>query len=91
MPRLPLSKQERERLISTFKTAEDNMRWLVEHYDKLKQKYGDSWVAVRDGKVVAFDKEHSRLLEILKEMSTNAELPTVAIDFISIIPPNFIL
>ncbi len=42
---MPLSKNERRKLISSFKTAEDNMKWLVDNYDRLKEKYGDSWVA----------------------------------------------
>jgi hypothetical protein len=87
---MPLSKNERRKLISSFKIAEDNMRWLVDNYDRLKEKYGDSWVAVREGKVVAHDKEYDRLLNILREMGAN-DLPTIAVDFISTIPPNFLL
>ncbi len=87
---MPMAKQERKKLISTIKTAEDNMKWLVENYDKLKLKYRDSWVAVRHGKVVAADKDHAKLLRILEEIGENAE-PTVAIDFISTVPPNFLL
>jgi hypothetical protein len=86
-----ISKEERKQLISTFKTSEENMRWLVENYDRLKQKYGDSWVAVRQGKVVAHDKDYEHLLKVLEEMQTNADLPTTAIDFISSVPPNFLL
>ncbi len=88
---MSMAKTERKKLISTFKTAEDNMKWLVENYDRLKGKYGDSWVAVREGKVVAHDKEYERLLGVLKTLEINAELPTIAIDFISTIPPNFLL
>ena len=87
---MPVSKNERRKLISSFKTAEDNMKWLVDKYDRLKEKYGDSWVAVREGKVVAHDKEYDRLLNILKDMGAN-DLPTIAVDFISTIPPNFLL
>ncbi len=85
-----MPKQERKKLISTLKTAEDNMKWLVENYDRLRRKYGDSWVAVRDGEVVAADKDHARLLQILMKMGDNNE-PTIAIDFISTVPPNFLL
>ena len=86
-----MTKNERKKLISAFKTSEDNMRWLVENYDRLKQKYGDSWVAVREGTVVAHDKDYEHLLKVLEEMKTNADLPTIAIDFISSVPPNFLL
>jgi hypothetical protein len=85
-----MPKQERKKLISTLKTAEDNMKWLVENYDRLRRKYGDSWVAVRDGEVVAADKDHARLLQILMKMGDKNE-PTIAIDFISTVPPNFLL
>jgi hypothetical protein len=88
---MPMAKSERKKLISTFKTAEDNMKWLVENYDRLKEKYGDSWVAVREGRVVAHDKEYEHLLRCLKTLEINPELPTIAIDFISTIPPNFLL
>ncbi len=85
-----MPKQERKKLISSLKTAEANMKWLVENYDKLKRKYRDSWVAIRDGKVVAADKDHARLLQMLEEVGDKAGR-TTAIDFISTVPPNFLL
>jgi uncharacterized protein DUF5678 len=85
-----MPKQERKKLASSLKTAEDNMKWLVNNYDKLKLKYRDSWVAVRDGKVVAADKDHARLLKMLEEVGDNTG-PTIAIDFIGTVPPNFLL
>ncbi len=87
---MPVLRQERKKLVSSLRTAEDNMKWLVDNYDRLKRKYRDSWVAVRDGRVVAADKDHARLLKTLEEVGDNAG-PTTAIDFISTVPPNFLL
>ncbi len=85
-----MPKKERKKLVSSLKTAEDNMKWLVDNYDRLKRKYRESWVAVHDGKVVAADKDHARLLKMLEEVGDNTG-PTTAIDFISAVPPNFLL
>ncbi len=85
-----MPKQERKKLISSLKTAEDNMKWLVENYDRLRRKYRDSWVAIREGRVVAANKDHAKLLQMLEEVGDNAGLST-AIDFISTVPPNFLL
>ncbi len=85
-----MRKNERKNLISAFKAAENNMKWLIENYHRLKVEYGDSWVAVRDGGVVSYNKEYEVLLETLKDISLD-DLQTIAIDFISRVLPNFLL
>ncbi len=82
--------KEREKLASSLKNAEGNMRWLVENYGRLRRKYRDSWVAIRNGKVIASDRDHSKLLRILERTGDNVGAST-AVDFISATNPNFLL
>jgi len=74
-----------------LKSAEENMKWLIEHYDNLRSKYGDQWVAVKEGKVLASNSDYARLLKILEEMESEAQISRIAVDFISVNPPNFLL
>ncbi|TET80525.1 hypothetical protein E3J38_05450 [candidate division TA06 bacterium] len=46
------------------KTLEDS-RWVVKEWDRLKDKYANSFVAVLDCKVIAHHKNMERLMEIV--------------------------
>jgi hypothetical protein len=46
---------------------EENVRWLSMHYDRLKMKFRDEWVAVLNKAVVDHDRELARLVERLRK------------------------
>jgi hypothetical protein len=43
----------------------DNFEWIHKEYDKLKEKYDNQYVAIKDGRVVAKDIDHDRLVKRL--------------------------
>lgn len=55
-----------EVLVQSLCRYEENVRWINGHYEKLKQKFNDEWVAVMEKKVVDHDKDLSRLIERLR-------------------------
>ncbi|MBI2501776.1 MAG: hypothetical protein HYW07_00890 [Candidatus Latescibacteria bacterium] len=54
-------------LVESMKAFEDDTRWIGNHYQELREKYPDEWVAVRNGVVVEHSRELSALMETLKK------------------------
>jgi len=53
MPKIDLLKKE-EKLPESFW---DDQKWALEHYNALRKRYADMWVAIVNKKVVAYGKE----------------------------------
>lgn len=45
---------------------EADTKWIGTHFEKLKQKHPDEWIAVHNGIVVAHGKNFESVLEALK-------------------------
>jgi hypothetical protein len=54
-------------LVKELETFEGNLKWIDEHYDALKNKYPDQWVAVFNKKVVGNNKNLKKVIGKLKE------------------------
>jgi hypothetical protein len=50
-----------------FKASMENMQWLDENYDRLKQKFDGKWIAVTDGQVVEAAEDLRKLAEAIKK------------------------
>lgn len=47
--------------------AVKDFEWLGAHYSKLQEKYPSVYVAVKDSRVVAYDKEFRRVYDEARE------------------------
>jgi len=56
-----------EALVQTLSKYEENVKWLSQRYDELKQKYKDEWVAVMNRSVIDHDKSLDRLVHRLRK------------------------
>lgn len=56
-----------------------NHEWLDRHRDELRAKYGDKYVAVHKGAVVAADPDFPRLLSLFRKKLANTD-PSLAVD-----------
>ena len=45
---------------------EFNGMWLNEHYDEIYRRYRNEFVAVKDGRIIAYDSDFVALLKELK-------------------------
>lgn len=61
---------------------EENARWLSRHYDRLKMKYKDEWVAVLNKAVVDHDRELAMLVERLRKKYPNA-YGEIAVEYVT--------
>jgi hypothetical protein len=53
--------------LETLRQFEEDLDWIAEHYDELKVKYPEEFVAVYKKQVVAHDPEMSKLMEDLEK------------------------
>jgi hypothetical protein len=69
-------------LVKELEAFEGNLKWIDEHYDALKNKYPDQWVAVFNKKVVGNNKNLKKIIRKLKE-SFPQNYDHVATEYIS--------
>jgi hypothetical protein len=71
-----------ESAVAVLYRYEENVRWLSRHYDRLKMKYKDEWVAVLNKTVVDHDREMARLVERLRKKHPDA-YSEIAVDYVT--------
>ena len=69
-------------LVKELETFEGNLKWIDEHYDALKNKYPDQWVAVFNRKVVGNNKKLKKVIRKLKE-SFPQHYNHIAVEYVS--------
>ncbi len=69
-------------LVKELETFEENLKWIDQHYDALKNKYPDQWVAVFNKKVVGNHKNLKKIIRKLKE-SFPQNFDHIATEYIS--------
>lgn len=75
------SKEERRRIPAQLRRLGNNTVWLIDHYDELRKRYPDEYVAVHQGKVLDHDKNIGKLLRRLE--AKYKETTHMAIEFVS--------
>jgi len=71
-----------ESAVVVLSRYEENVRWLSRHYDRLKMKYKDEWVAVLNKAVVDHDRELARLVERLRKKYPDA-YSEIAVEYVT--------
>jgi thiaminase len=54
-------------VVAVLSRYEENAKWISKHYEELKKRFRDEWIAVWKGSVVDHDRELSRLVERLRK------------------------
>jgi ribosomal protein L20 len=54
-------------VVAVLSRYEENAKWISRHYEELKKKFRDEWVAVLNGAVVDHDRKLKRLVERLRK------------------------
>ncbi|MFQ6076557.1 MAG: hypothetical protein ACE5Z5_10555 [Candidatus Bathyarchaeia archaeon] len=54
-------------MVQSLFRYEENVKWINEHYEELKGRFIEEWVAVMNGKVIDHDGDLSRFVTRLKE------------------------
>jgi len=83
------TRAETQQLLTSMKTAEDNMNWLMAHYSQLVQTHNRQWVAVSHGKVVSSNPDRYQLLIQIRHDFSDAN--AFAVQYITDDPIDFIL
>jgi len=64
---LGLAVKNMSSVVAVLSRYEENAKWISKHYEELKKKFRDEWVAVLNSAVVDHDSELSRLVERLRK------------------------
>jgi len=72
----------KQNLIKELETFESNFKWIDKHYEALKNKYPDQWVAVFNKRVVGNHKNLKNVIRRLKE-SFPEDYDHIAVEYIS--------
>lgn len=51
-----------------------NSRWLESSYEKIKKRYADQFIAVKDSNIVGSDKDYKKLLKKLEAKGIDPKL-----------------
>jgi hypothetical protein len=54
-------------VVAVLSRYEENAKWVSRHYEELKKKYVDEWIAVLNETVVDHDCNLNRLVERLRK------------------------
>ena len=73
---------ENHLLLQKLKTFEQDTTWLDRHYDELKMRYFDEWVAVFKKEVVAHEKDLENLMLKLQD-KYGKDAGHIAVRFVS--------
>jgi len=56
-----------EPVVAVLSNYEENAKWLSKHYEELKKKFNDEWVAVLDKAIVDRDPNLNNLVKRLRK------------------------
>jgi len=79
-----------EAALQELEQFEADMQWICDHYEELKARYPDEFVAVLHGRLIAHNSQIEVLLEGLRSRYEE-QMGHIAIKFIYSQPPNIIL
>lgn len=54
-------------VVAVLSRYEENAKWISKHYDVLKKRFRDEWIAVLNGVVVDHHRELSKLVVRLRK------------------------
>lgn len=71
---------DKPKLLRTFSAYRRNLKYLIENREKLRSKYGNTYVAVHGNKICIHKKDFPALLrEVKKKYGTSQE---VVVDYV---------
>jgi hypothetical protein len=68
---------------SVVAVYEDNVRWISKHYDELKKRFKDEWIAVLNKTVIDHDCELVRLVERVRRKYFEV-YNEIAVDYVTV-------
>jgi len=73
---------EMESVVAMLSRFEENAKWLSSHYEELKKRFKDEWIAVLNKTVVDHDRELDRLVKRLRKKYLEA-YNEIAVDYVT--------
>lgn len=74
---------DRSKILADLRVKTANHEWLDQHREELRIRFGDKYVGVHEGTVIAADGDFSRLLSRLKRKLGDTDPSLAAVEFMS--------
>jgi len=71
-----------ESVLVVLSRYEENVKWISRHYEGLKKKFMDEWIAVLNNVVVDHDRKLNRLVERLRKKYPEA-YNEIAVEYVT--------
>lgn len=68
--------------VAVLSRYEQNAKWASRHYEELKKKYLDEWIAILDEAVVDHDRDLGKLVRRLRKNHTE-NYNEIAVEYIT--------
>ena len=72
-----------ESVVAVLSEYEDNVRWISKHYDELKKRFKDEWIAVLNKAVIDHDRKLVTLIERLRKEYSEV-YNEIAVDYVTV-------
>ncbi|MEM2970704.1 MAG: DUF5678 domain-containing protein [Candidatus Bathyarchaeia archaeon] len=69
-------------VVAVLSRYEENAKWVSRHYEELKKKYVDEWIAVLDEAVIDHDRDLGKLVKRLRKNYTES-YNEIAIEYVT--------
>jgi len=73
---------EMDPVVVTLSRFEENAKWLSSHYEELKKRFKDEWIAVLNKTVVDHDRELGKLVRRLRKKYSEA-YNEIAVEYVT--------
>ena len=70
-------------VVAVLSEYEDNVRWISKHYDELKKRFKDEWIAVLNKAVIDHDRKLVTLIERLRKEYSEV-YNEIAVDYVTV-------
>jgi di/tricarboxylate transporter len=69
-------------VVAVLSRYEENAKWISKHYEELKKKLTDEWVAAFDSAIIDHDRELNKLVKRLRKKYTK-DYNEIAVDYVT--------
>jgi ribosomal protein L20 len=70
-------------VVAILSRYEENTKWVSKHYEELKKKFRNEWIAVLNGAVVDHDRQLNKLVEKLRRRYPK-NYSEIAVEYVTI-------
>jgi thiaminase len=69
-------------VVAVLSRYEENAKWISKHYEELKKKFCNEWVAAFDSTIIDYDRELNKLVKRLRKKHSK-DYNEIAVEYVT--------